>query len=140
MEEGGIVPPHSVLAPGTALRLLPQQRPILRPGQLHCTKGRWSWSRTETTGGDDKPDSAGCSIRVAWQLEIPPRLGQLESDRGCGASARNHQARPHDALYGVALTARNSHQINPHLPLRGRAAHSYRERYLAKECVGSNRL
>lgn len=29
---------------------------------------------------------------------------------------RNHQARPHDALYGVALTARNSHQINPHLP------------------------
>ena len=26
------------------------------------------------------------------------------------------EARPHDALNGVALTARNSHQINPHLP------------------------
>lgn len=42
MAEGGIVPPHSVLAPGTALGLLPQQSPILRPGQLHCTKGLWS--------------------------------------------------------------------------------------------------
>ena len=40
------------------------------------------------------------------------------------------------------LTVRNSHQINPHLPgpLPGRAAHGYRERYLAKECVGSNRV
>ena len=38
--EGGIVPPHSVLAPGTALGLLPQQSPVLRPGQVHRTKGQ----------------------------------------------------------------------------------------------------
>lgn len=50
------------------------------------------------------------------------------------------QAKPHENLNGVTLTARNSHQINPHLPLRGRAAHDFRERRLAKECVGSNRL
>jgi hypothetical protein len=36
-EEGGIVPPRSVLAPGTALRLLPQQSLVLRPGHHHCT-------------------------------------------------------------------------------------------------------
>jgi hypothetical protein len=48
-------------------------------------------------------------------------------------------ANQHDALNGVALTARNSHQINQHLPQLGRAAHENRERYLAKECVGSNR-
>ena len=37
------------------------------------------------------------------------------------------------------LTARNSHQIHQRLPEPGRAAHRKRERYLAKECVGSNR-
>ena len=41
MEEGGIVPPHSVLAPGTALGLLPQQSPTLRPGQRYCSKGQY---------------------------------------------------------------------------------------------------
>jgi hypothetical protein len=41
MAEGGIVPPHSVLAPRTALGLLPQQSPTLRPGQLHCSKGQY---------------------------------------------------------------------------------------------------
>jgi hypothetical protein len=38
MEEGGIVPPHSVLAPGTALGLLPSSCPIFRPGRLHCSR------------------------------------------------------------------------------------------------------
>jgi hypothetical protein len=32
------VPPHSVSAPGTALGLLPQQSPILRPGQPYYTE------------------------------------------------------------------------------------------------------
>jgi len=50
------------------------------------------------------------------------------------------EARQHDTLNGVALTARNSHQINPRPPLRSRAAHGYRERYLAKEFVGSKRV
>ena len=38
------------------------------------------------------------------------------------------------------LSVRNSHQINMHLPRPGRVAHGERERCLAKECVGSNRL
>jgi hypothetical protein len=32
------------------------------------------------------------------------------SDRGCGGLASNGQAKLHDALGGVALTVRNSHQ------------------------------
>ena len=34
MEEGGIVPPHSVLAPGTALELLPSR--ALPSAQVNC--------------------------------------------------------------------------------------------------------
>ena len=44
----------------------------------------------------------------------------------------------HDALYGVAFTARNSHQINTRLPNR-QSNSLLRELYLAKECVGSDR-
>ncbi len=50
------------------------------------------------------------------------------------------EASQHDAVNGVALTVRNSHLINPRLPLHGRAAHAWRERYLAKEWLGSNRV
>jgi hypothetical protein len=50
------------------------------------------------------------------------------------------EASQHDAVNGVALTVRNSHLINPRLPLHGRAAHAWRERYLAKEWFGSNRV
>lgn len=55
------------------------------------------------------------------------------------AVACNGCGQPHDALNGVAPTARNSHQINQHPPRPGGAAHENRERRLAKECVGSNR-
>lgn len=44
----------------------------------------------------------------------------------------------HDALYGVAFTARNSHQINTRLPdWQSNSLHN--ELHLAKECVGSDR-
>ena len=42
-------------------------------------------------GGTTSQDSAGCSIRVAMQLEIPPVWANSRSDRGCGVSARNRQ-------------------------------------------------
>src|SRR5579862_2149687 len=77
-----------------------------------------------------------CNLRSLpfGPTRIRPWMRRLRSTKA--------DARPHDALNGVALTARNSHQINPHLPhqLPGRAARGYRERYLAKECFGSNRL
>jgi hypothetical protein len=46
MEEGGIVPPHSVLAPGTALGLLLSR--ALSSAQVKCivAKGDVFWSRT----------------------------------------------------------------------------------------------
>ncbi len=53
--------------------------------------------------------------------------------------ARRCPSQPHVALDGVALAERNSHQINLCLPRLGRASHGYPERYLSKECVGSNR-
>ncbi len=49
------------------------------------------------------------------------------------------KASRHEPVNGVALVARNSHQINQHLPRPGRATHGEREWYLAKECVGSDR-
>jgi hypothetical protein len=72
----------------------------------------------------------------------PSRRGQLEGDRGCGRAHPCGCRRGwHDALNGVALTARNSHRIHPRPPgCPGGAAHGSRGRYLAKEWVGSNRL
>ena len=47
------MPPHSVLAPGTALRLLLSSCPILRPGQLHCNRGKHTFrARPAHHGGD----------------------------------------------------------------------------------------
>jgi hypothetical protein len=85
----------------------------------------------------------GCSIGVAVrQLEIPPVWANSSRTVDAAVWASNGRGQQHVALDGVALTVRNSHQIRPHLPapLAGRAAHNHRERYLAKECVGSNRV
>ena len=85
MEEGGIVPPHSVLAPGTALGLLRQQGPTLRPGQGYCR-------RPERAVELDKPErrmreqasarlfDRSCPVAT----RDPSRWGQLGSVRGCG--------------------------------------------------------
>jgi hypothetical protein len=95
--------------------------------------------RNSTEGDTTKQDSARLfDPSCHGKLEIPPVW--VNSNGTVDAGLRPAEARPHDALNGVALTVRNSHQINPHLPLRGRAAHGYRERYLAKEWFGSNRL
>ena len=76
------------------------------------------------------------------QLEIPPVWANSRSDLDAAAWTSHGRGQQHDALDGVALTVRNSHQINPHLPcaMPGRAAPDYRGQYLAKECVGSNRV
>ena len=68
----------------------------------------------------------------------PSRLGQLECNRKCGdwSAARVNRT---SQLDGVALTARNSHQIYTRLQQLCRAADDNRQRDLAKECVGSNR-
>ena len=82
--------------------------------------------------------SQRCSIRSVTADRDPSRLGQLECNRRCGdwSAARANRTTPLD---GVALSARNSHQINTRLQHLCRAADDNRQRYLAKECVGSNR-
>jgi hypothetical protein len=66
MAEGGIVPPHSVLAPGTVLGLLPSR--ALSPAQVTgivavVTLMRYGEQKREETGGSlIRP---GCSIEVA---------------------------------------------------------------------------
>ena len=72
------MPPHSVLAPGSALGLLPQQSPILRPGQRHCTgiiaKPRRRQSeasfdsvvRSELPGGSSRSLPLGPTRDVTW--------------------------------------------------------------------------
>src|SRR5271165_313518 len=67
MEEGGIVPPHSVLAPGTALGLLLSR--ALSSAQVKCivAKGDVFWSRTKQEG--DMTNQFGPVVRS----ELPYR-------------------------------------------------------------------
>src|SRR5262249_60861190 len=59
----------------------------------------------------------GCSIRAArWQLEIPPVWANSRCVLDAAARAREGPCQQHDALVGVAWTARNSHETNPRLP------------------------
>ena len=90
MEEGGIVPPHSVLAPGSALGLLPQQSPILRPGQLHCSRTTLFRCRNNTEGDTTNQDF-GSVVRskLPWQLEIPPVWANSNVSLDAAASARH---------------------------------------------------
>ena len=91
--------------------------------------------------GDNVIQDSSVVVRSELHNAIrdPSRLGQLEKDRGCGGLNQTFLASQHDALDGVAPAVRNSHQINQRLPKTGRASHAWRERYLAKECFGSNR-
>jgi hypothetical protein len=62
-EWGGIVPPHSVMAPGTALELLLSR--ALPSAQVRAIVARYedAFSREMQQRGDmRKPDSDGCSI------------------------------------------------------------------------------
>ena len=112
MAEGGIVPPHSVLAPGTALGSV--HTVALSSAQARGIVGAQKWlsNRTKQKGAKIRP---GCSIGVALgQLEIPP-VGANSVRAMEAASASSGRGQQHVAWGGVALTVRNSHQIRPHL-------------------------
>jgi len=110
MEEGGIVPPHSVLAPGTALGVLPSR--ALPAAQANCMVAQGQ--RTLESHRDKKETERttirpGCSIRVAWQLEIPPVRANSNVSLDAAAPPETVVARSHGAVNGVARTVRNSH-------------------------------
>src|SRR5262249_10968326 len=85
MEEGGIVPPHSVLAPGTALGLLLSRAlpSAQAKGIIVAPKGLSN--RTEQRGG--RGDHAAARLfdpSCPRAARDPSRLGQLEMCPGCG--------------------------------------------------------
>jgi hypothetical protein len=89
MAEGGIVPPHSVLAPGTALGLLRSR--ALSSVQADCVVAQGQ--RTLESHRDKKETERttirpGCSIRVALQLEIPPVWVNSNVSLDAAATAR----------------------------------------------------
>src|SRR5262249_22843412 len=85
MEEGGLVPPHSVLAPGTALGLLPS-RALPSAQARGMVVARKALSNRTGQRGDERDHAAarlfdpGCP-RAARD---PSRWGQLEMCPGCG--------------------------------------------------------
>jgi hypothetical protein len=73
MAEGGIVPPHSVLAPGTALGLLRSRAlPSAQVNYMVAQGQRIVEFHRDRKETERTPIRPGCSIRVALQLEIPP--------------------------------------------------------------------
>ncbi len=107
-------------------------------GEPRRTTGRRSLHVTNKETLANPKFSQGCSIRSATADRDPSRLGQLECNRRCGDWSPTRANRT-SQLDGVALSARNSHQIDTRLQQPCRAADDNRQRYLAKECVGSNR-
>src|SRR5262245_50414514 len=85
MAEGGLVPPHSVLAPETALRLLRSRAlPSAQVKGIVAAKSALS-NRTKQRGMMRKQASARLFDRSCPRATRDlSRWGQLESDRGCG--------------------------------------------------------
>ena len=85
MEEGGIVPPHSALAPGTALRLLRSRAlPSAQVSGIVAATRRPS-NRTKQRGVTREQASARLFDRSCpVATRDPSRWGQLGSVRGCG--------------------------------------------------------
>ena len=144
MEEGGIVPPHSVLAPGTTLELLLSRAlPFAQVQGIVAVRMMMTSRKLTNQKGDIDEGRFGrlfdpsCPRHSLRSLPFGPTRGGPWMQR---LQPEMVEASQHDAVNGVALTVRNSHLINPRLPLHGRAAHDCRERYLAKEWFGSNRV
>src|SRR5215831_1843491 len=118
MEEGGIVPPHSVLAPGTALGSVPtvalpsaQVRGIVGAPEGAVEPDKTERSREEVSFGPVVRSELPCgNLRsLPWgPTRVGPWMRRL--------SSALVEAGQHVAVYGVALAVRNSHQIRPHRP------------------------
>jgi hypothetical protein len=112
------------LGPWDGARVASQQSPVLRPGQRYCSHQKKAVLsqrrheearigpvvRSELPWGNLRSLPWGPTRVGTWMRRFPPARGE---------------GKPHDALDGVPLTGRNSHQIIPRLPDRrpGRAAH-----------------
>jgi hypothetical protein len=114
MQEGGIVPPHSVLAPGTTLELL-LSRALPFAQVQGIVAVRMMIFRKLTKKGDIVAGRFGrlfdpsCRRHSLRSLPFGPTRGGPWMQR---LRPEMVVASQHDALIGVALTVRNSHQIN----------------------------
>jgi hypothetical protein len=106
--------------PQDGARVASQQSPILRPGQRHCSgqKNNVSPERRHDEPRVGRLFDLSCHARNLRSLPVgPTRVGPwMRRSRPATAEVKLH-----DALNGVALPVRNSHQINPHLPYRYQA-------------------
>src|SRR5262245_42690921 len=144
MEEGGIVPPHSVLAPGTALGLLlsralpsAQAKGIVvaakGPALSDRTERRLKGARcgpvvrSELPSGSSRSLPFGPTRDVTWMRR--PGLARV---------------RVSSTMLWLEWPGRGGIRTRQIRVCRGRgpggAAHGCRGRHLAKECVGSKRL
>src|SRR5262249_52340723 len=104
MEEGGLVPPHAGLAPGTALRLLRSR--ALPSAQVRGIVGdpkgcRTGPAREEGRGAKLRP---GCSIGVALRrLKIPPVGANSSRTVDAAVGVSKGRGQQHVARGGVAL-------------------------------------
>jgi len=88
MEEGGIVPPHSVLAPGSALKLLRSR--ALPSAQVNVIVN--VGNRARNTKGDTEEAQFGPVVRSELpmaQLEIPPVWANSSRTVDAATSASN---------------------------------------------------
>ena len=125
-----LVAPSSDLGPWDGARVISQQSPILRPGHLNCSLKKRRF---------DKQDSArlfdpSCNL----QLEVPPvrAISRQSVDAWHERIRSSPYARRVDwrGLYGEEFALDTSASATTRQSLSRK-----RERYLAKECVGSNR-
>jgi hypothetical protein len=85
MAEGGIVPPHSVLAPGTALGLLPSRALPSAQARGIVVARKGLSNRTGQRGGErDHAAARLFDLSCLAAAQGPSRLGQLEMCPGCG--------------------------------------------------------
>src|SRR5262249_59074640 len=88
MEEGGLVPPHSVSAPGTALGLLLSR--ALPSAQAEGIIGAPKGLSNRTQQRGDRRNHAAArlfDLSCLAAAQDPSRLGQLEMCPGCGGAS-----------------------------------------------------
>jgi hypothetical protein len=95
MAEGGIVPPHSVLAPGTALELLRSRAlPSAQVNRIVAVATMTHYRNPPATGRrcDEARFGRLFDPSCRWQFEIPPVWANSRLTVDAAASARNGQS------------------------------------------------
>ena len=107
-------------------------------GEPRRMTGRRSLDRTNKEILPKPKFSQGCSIRSVTADRDPSRLGQLECNRGCGDSRTTRANRTTPWMEWPLRRGIRTRYIRVCIN-QAELLDENRQRYLAKECVGSNR-